>query len=196
MKAEHFPNSEDVKYKTIFGGMAWPGKRPGFIVIVGELRQPGAVKFVLLDEAEDFDAQVLIKAAAGFDLFYRPERWYTDGENQAALRLVQEVNSTDRTVGSRRLRLVPSQLRGLKDQVFTYLYPRLKRMMGEGGSLDISRGAKILGYMAAPQDSDITQVTWGDYPAIEALAFAVFELDRTPVTTGASTKAKHETVKF
>jgi hypothetical protein len=194
MKTEHFPNSEDVKYKRIYGALAWPGKRPGFICIIGELRQPGLVKFVLLDEKESYDTQDLIKMAGALDLYYKPERWYGDIENRGGMKFLQEYNNTPQA-GSRRLRLVPSRLRDLQDDVFTYLYPRLKGMVGENGSLDISKGAKLLGYMAAPQDSDITQIGWGEYPAIEALAFAVFELDRQ-IVSGPTTKAKHETVKL
>jgi hypothetical protein len=184
MKTETFKRSEDIKYRRIYGGISWPGKRPGFIVIVGELKQPRAHKFVLLDESEDFDVQELIKVAEALDFYFKPERWFTNTENKGAMRLVAEANATsdDTRIGSRQLLLLPSRLRQLRSEVFTYLYPRLKRMVGEGGSLDISRGPKVLGYMADPQEQDIQSITWGEYPSIEALAFCVFELDAAGAT--------------
>lgn len=187
---ERFPREFDKLYSRIYGGISWPGKRPGYICIVGERRRPGEEKFVLLDENEDFDTEQLIAMAGGMDYYYKPERWLAGQINKATLKMLIEFNKVpDDRKGNRRLRLSPSRLQGLdrpqkgpklarkRTQLFTYVYPKLKRMVGDQGELDISRGKMLLSYLSIIQDSDIAATKYGDYPSLEALAFAITDLE-------------------
>lgn len=196
MSIEHFPHSEDLKYRKIVGGISFPGIRPGFIVIVGELRQVTDRKFILLDEYESFDVENLIVRAAALDLYYKPEKWVSGELDKATTKLLMENNRQLSQPGSRRLRIVPSRIVGLEDEMFRYVYPKLKKIAGENGELDISKGKMLLNYLSLPQDSEISTVRLGDYPSIEALCFATMELAEDVKHTSTSRFAKHDNIKI
>jgi hypothetical protein len=178
MNDDQFPREQDKLYRKIYGGISFSGERPGYICIVGELRQPVSHRFVLLDEAETFDTEQLIAKAGAFDFFYKPERWLSGELDKATRKLLIEFNKQpDDRKGSRKLRIVPSRLKGLDDQLFRYVYPKLKRMTGQEGELDISKGKLLLNYMSLPQDSEIATIKHGEFPSIESLAFAITDLE-------------------
>lgn len=177
---EHFPNEQDQLYKRIYGGIGWPGARPGYICIIGELRQPKEHQFILLDEAENFDIESLIARAAALDLYFKPERWFSGEIDKATQKLLTETNKLPEKIpGSRPIRIIPSRLNSLEDEVFRYVYPKLKRMTGHGGHLDISKGKLLLNYMSLPQDSEISTIKLGEYPSIECLAYVALELEKS-----------------
>lgn len=173
----HFDNTEDAKYKRIFAGIGWPGAKPGFIAIVGELRHQVETKFVALDEDESFDTEELVSLAAGLDFFYKPERWIADTEDKANMKAVLYAKP-DRRQYARKLRITPGRLKSLKDKVFRFLVPRLRSTI-ESGELDITMAPKLMSHLATIEDSQISSMTWGDCPALEAVAFATFELQES-----------------
>jgi len=178
MSIEHFPDEQDKFFKRIFGGISFSGERPGFICIIGELRQPGANRFILLDEFESFDSEALIRRAGAFDVYYRPEKWLSGELDKATNKLLLEFNKglDPRQVG-RHLRIIPSRIKGLEDELFKYCFPKLRKMIGPQGDLDISKAKLLLNYMSLPQDSEIGGIKFGDYPAIEAAIFCINDLE-------------------
>ena len=192
----HFPHDQDILYRKIVGGISFPGARPGFIVIVGELKIPIDRKFILLDEFETFDTEVLISRAAALDLFYKPERWSSGEIDKATTKMLSESNRGISQPGARRLRIIPSRIVGLEDEMFRYVYPKLKRMTGPEGELDISKGKMILNYMSLPQDSEVGTVRFGDFPAIESLCFCAMELEEYKKHGGTAGKAIHDSIKI
>jgi hypothetical protein len=173
---ERFNREEDAKYRTICGAVAWPGKKPGFAVIVGQKREP-LRELVCLDEAEDSDMRELIRACGGFDYFYRPDAWLGDTENRAARQFMREMNAENRRnkACGRAFALRRSPVLDITN-TFDYIYPTLKKTLAEGQL--ILKESKLKDYMLQPQADDLSSVEFGDYPAIEALAFAALELER------------------
>jgi len=192
----HFPHDQDILYRKIVGGISFPGTKPGFIVIVGELKQPNDRKFILFDEYESFDVENLIIRAFALDLYYKPEKWVSGELDKATTKLLMENNRQISQPGARRLRIVPSRIVGLENEMFRYVYPKLKRMTGENGELDISKGKMILNYMSLPQDSEVGTVRFGDYPAIESLCFCAMELEEYKKHGGTAGKAIHDSIKI
>jgi len=176
--AKHFPNEQDVLYSRIYGGIAFPGQRPGYIAVAGELRAMGEKRFVLLDEFESFDTQTLIARASGLDAFYRPEKWLTSELTPGIQKSLMDFNKgiTLRNPG-RRLRLLPSRITGLGDDLFRYSLPKLKSLISEKGQLDISKGRLLLNYLSIIQDSDIAGIKLGEYPAVEAAIYVMNNLE-------------------
>jgi len=174
----HFPQEQDKLYKKIYGGISWPGQRPGFICIMGELRQQGPNRFVLLDEFEDFDTGELISRAGAFDVYYRPEKWLSGELDKATKKLLIEFNKgLDPRQPGRRLKISPSRIKALEDDVFRYCFPKLRKSTGPNGELDISKGKMLLNYMSLPQDNEISAIKFGDYPSIEAAIFCITDLE-------------------
>jgi len=173
-----FDKDQDKLYRKIYGAVAWPGKRPGFAVVIGQnLAPPG--NLVLLDELEDSDTRALVRGCGGLDYFYRPDAWLGDPGNQAAMTFIAEMNRENREARQqygRDFTLRRSRVLDIKN-TFAYLLPTLKKTLGNG-RLRLKEG-KLKSYMLQPQASDLPAIEFGDYPAIEALAFAVLELERT-----------------
>lgn len=173
---QHFPKEQDRLYRRIYGGVAWPGKRPGFAVIVAQRKEP-PWDLVLLDEVEAPDIRALVRACGGFDFFYKPDGWLGDPENAAACRFVREMNAENREAHApgRAFHLRRSPALDLKNP-FDYIYPTVKKLLAQQRL--ILKEGKAKEYMGHPQASDLPALEWGDWPAIEALAFVVLELDR------------------
>ena len=66
--------------KAIYGGVSWPGRRPGFAVVVAMSRKkfPEGHHICLLDEYESFDMRELIRHCGMLDSKYEPYRWFGD----------------------------------------------------------------------------------------------------------------------
>lgn len=184
---KRFSNEQDVLYKKIYGAVAWPGKKPGFCVIIGETHELGFLgksKLVFLDELEETDTRKLVRTCGGFDFFYRPEIWLGDTKNAAADKFIREMNVENRASrnfikGHRRFRLSRSPILDMKN-AFDYVYPVLKELLEPERRRLFLKDSKLQGYMFGPQESDLASIGFGDYPAIEALAFAVLELEKPP----------------
>ncbi|MBL7190031.1 MAG: hypothetical protein ISS70_27200 [Phycisphaerae bacterium] len=81
--------------KAIWGGVAWPGKRPGCAVVIGMDRKMhlGSHDVYLLDEFESFDTRKLVRQCGVRDLKYSPDRWIGEWNNDAASRFIQDMNA-------------------------------------------------------------------------------------------------------
>ena len=81
--------------KAIYGGVSWPGKRPGFAVVVAmDIRQHfDSHDICLLDEFESFRTRDLVRQCGALDLKYGPKRWIGDWKNDAADHFISEMNN-------------------------------------------------------------------------------------------------------
>lgn len=175
---ERFSIEEDKKYSKIYGAVAWPGKRPGFAVIIGQTKL--GRNLVFLDEIEEADLRKLIHACGAFDFFFRPELWLGETKNAAAEKFIREMNTEhirEKAAGQRNFKMRRSPVLDMKN-AFDYIYPSLKELLVKDQKRLFLKESKLQGYMFQPQESEIASIEFGDFPAIEALAFAVIELDR------------------
>lgn len=184
-KLEKFDSKEDSQYRRIYGAVAWPGKRPGFAVIVGQTQtwRLGGFDMVFLDEIEDENLHHLVRRCGVLDFRYQPEMWIGDWKNPAADRFIQEMNaefadSQSVKLGRRQFALKGSLILEMKENMFAYLFPILKSLLDKDHRrLFIREDSKLREYMAQPQPGEIADFKQGDWPAIEALGLAVCELE-------------------
>lgn len=181
---ERFDKEQDKLYRKIYGAVAWPGKRQGFAVVIGQKRERrlGGYDLVFLDEIEESDTRKLVRACGGFDYFYRPEMWLGETKNAAADKFIREMNIENKSIekcreGQRSFKMRRSPVLDMKN-AFDYIYPMLKELLEKDRRRLFLKESKLQGYMFQPQESDLATIEFGDYPAIEALAFAVLELER------------------
>ena len=80
--------------KSVFGGVAFPDKRPGFAVIVamGIEKRGDNHDFALLDEFESVSTREIIRQCGVLDCKYAPAMWIGDRRNGAADRFIDEMN--------------------------------------------------------------------------------------------------------
>ena len=183
MTEDRFPPEEDVKYGRIYGGVGWPGKRPGFVVMVGELAElaPGLGRYplLILNEYEADSMIDLVKKCTGFDSYYKPETWLGDSEKTAGREFIFEVNKEFRSPHRRDFRLTHSLLLNMPD-FFTYLYNALRRLLDkEKKILTLGAKSRLRADLSMIQPEDIESIKLGQFPSIEALGFAALALEKS-----------------
>lgn len=173
--------------KAIFGGVSWPGKRPGFAVIVAMSHEKhfDSHDIYLLAEYESFDMRELVRQCGALDAQYKPAAWFGDDKNDAADRLINEMRTELRAqspkLKARRYFSVWRTTMVEMEHLYAYALPHLKRLLDPERRMLFLKDSKILNYLAAIEESEIASLELGDFPSIEALAFAVIEMkDRCP----------------
>lgn len=175
-------------YKQIYGGVAWPGKNPGYVVVLGMGYEKHFDNYdlYLLDELESSDTRELVRQCGVLDFRYKPQKWIGDRRDDAADRFIHEMNdefskeiSEDFLLlsGKRLFQLAPTHILEMK-QPFAYLFPQLKKLLDKDHRQLFLKNSKIISYFATIEPSHIPDITFGDFPAVEALAFAVIEMRR------------------
>jgi len=86
-------------FKWVVGAAAWPSKQMGLCVAVGSYfggrERP---MLCLIAEAESGDTKELCRNVLEFDHRFAPEFWYGDKTNDAALKILHQLNEEVRTV--------------------------------------------------------------------------------------------------
>jgi hypothetical protein len=191
----HAWSREDLKrhFKALCGGISWPSKRPGFVVVAGlsHDRHFETYDVYLLDEFESPDTRELVRRCGLLDYKYEPARWIGDPANGAADRFLRELNDERRVKAPERResfrplpgsvdppRLVSVSRPPLLDdpRPYTYILPELKRLLDESGRQLFLKDSRIKDSLAAIDPAEIAEFAFGAYPAVEALASAVLEL--------------------
>lgn len=187
---------EGREYNCVYGAIAFPGKNPGYAVIIGSCRREKfeQAEFYLIAETENRNSMGLIQECSALDLKYTPELWYGDPDDSAGKAFVFELNEelkrkyqTSRIASMRLLQCNTGIIEITKtaiieiDEPYQYILPILKRLLSKEKQrrLFIPPSSKILKYLSAgeiPRDEVIAALKLGDYPAVEALAFAVIEM--------------------
>lgn len=172
---KRFDPTENNKYKKIYGAMALPGKGKGFAVIVGRERH-AAERVVLLDEVEAGDIRKLVRDCGAYDYFYSPDVWYGDTDNPTLMSFIREMNKDTEAPGDKPFVLRRTKLLDKKNDLFSYILPMLRNLIERGHF--ILKDGMTKTFLSQPQEADLSTIELGDYPSIEALAFAVLEIDQ------------------
>ncbi len=170
------------RYKQIYGGVAWPGKRPGFAVVIGmdHERHLDNHNIYLLDEFESSDTREIVRQCSALDYKYQPARWIGDTRNDAADRFITEIkrelHSVENSREHRRYFSVSSTLMLDMKHPFQYILPELKRLLDKDRRQLFLKDSQVINYLSEIDPSEIPTLEFGDFPAIEALAFAVIDM--------------------
>ena len=168
--------------KIIYGSVSWPAKRPGFVVVAAMLYEKhfDSHDIYLLAEYESFDMRELVRQCGAMDARYKPAMWIGDNKNNAADRFIREMDdemqaSATPTAARRSCYLCPTILCEMQ-QLYSYILPNLKGVLEPERRMLFLKESKIINYLSAIEEGEIADLQFGDFPAIEALAFAVIEM--------------------
>ena len=181
------------EFKTVWGAVAWPGKRPGFVVVIGMGRERhfDSYNIYLLDEYESFDVHQLVRQCGVLDLRYGIGmrrsydsdpfgRWVGDYRNDAASRFIQEMNAEyeqtrDIKMPSRNFTLGSTVMLEM-ERFYSYIIPQIKELLDPDRRQLFLKASKIRDYLGEIKPDEMEDLRFGDFPAIEAVAFAVIEM--------------------
>jgi hypothetical protein len=170
--------------RAICGGVAWPGQRPGFAVVLGmgNDKHFDSYDIYLLDEFQSTDMRELVRQCGALDLKYEPDMWIGDNRNDAADRFILEANiergrPDDSQINVRCLSICSTEI---LEMTFPYQYilPELKHVLDSERRQLFLKSSKTVDFLADIQSQEISALEIGGFPAIEALAFAAFEIRR------------------
>ena len=163
--------------KAIFGGVSWPGKRPGYAVVVAmDLhRRFDSYEVCVLAEYESPSVRELVRQCDILDYTYEPKKWIGDWKNDAADKFIRELNSEKtKQVPKFRVNLTPMLE---MENLYPYMLDELKRLLRKDKRMLYLKDAKVVNYLSEiGPDIDIPSLKLGEYPAIEATCFAVLSM--------------------
>ena len=172
---------------TLWGGVAWPSKRPGFAVVVAMEKKAhlNSHDIFLLDEYESFDTRLLVRQIGALDAkygilrdrVYYPDtinKWIGDNMNAAADRFIAEMNAQNKKTRC-RMTLSPTMMTEMNN-VYSYLLPQIKDLLNVKRRRLFIKGSKIIDYLSEVEEIEIADFKIGEYPAIEALGFTIIEM--------------------
>ena len=154
----------------IYGGISLPGKQPGFAVVVAADKKRHSDNY-LLDEFESFDMRELIYQSGALDFKYLPSNWIGDYRNPAAAQFIEDFNNQSNR--RRKFSLSWTPLLDM-EHLYSYIIPQLREFL-KSKQLFL-KDSKVVNYLRAIVENEITELELGAIPAVEALAFAVMEL--------------------
>lgn len=175
---------EDLEFHftSIYGGVAWPGKHPGFAVIVAmsRFKHFDNYNIYLLDEFESEDIHQLVQQCGVLNYKYQPSAWIGDTKNDAADHFIRELNKElelPASANKQRHHFTLTATPILNMQcMYQYIFPAIKRLLDKDRRQLFLKNSKIIDYLSTIESSGISTMEVGECPAIEALAFAVIEM--------------------
>ena len=162
--------------KGVYGAVAFPGKRPGYAVVVAmdPAERFGSHDVCLLAEFESFRMRDLVRQCGALDFKYSPKSWIGDWKNDAGSRFIQEMNF-EQEKQRRQFSLTSTPMLEM-EHLYQYALDELKRLLDKDRRQLFLKTSKILNYLSEIEESETAALELGDYPAIEAIAFAVIEM--------------------
>jgi hypothetical protein len=168
--------------RAIYGSVAWPGKKPGFAVVLAMSRSKendsDSHEICLLDEYESSDMQKLIEQCGVLNRKYEPEMWVGDTTNDSAEEFMYEMRD------DLDFYLSETDLTEM-NPLYPYILGKLKELRNERHRrLFLQDDSKLLNYMGEIETGEIAELERGAFPAIEALGYAVIEMQRVVESVG------------
>ena len=171
-------------FAAVMGGVAYPGRRPGFAVVAG-LCHPKAkddCEIHVLDEVESPDLGELLRACHALGGKWRlpdtrpdvPFRWIGNGKHVGAQEIIWRLNREPENEYNQ----LDVEYTAILDDPTPYLtmfallsdltHPERKRLY--------LHGSKVAHGMNEIPADELAETKLGEYPSIEALAFVVHAL--------------------
>lgn len=177
------PKSPREHFAVIYGGVAYPGRRPGHAVVAGLLPPEAKDDFEVhvLSETENEDLGALLRECRGLASRYRlpgmwvkePFRWIGDGKHAGANRLMWKLN--DEAQSGRGRDQITVESTAIIDTPQPYLSMlTLLREHTEGARKTLYlHGSRVVHAMTEIPRDEVADTKLGEYPSIEAMAFVV-----------------------
>ena len=178
---DHLMPTPDRRY--IYGGVAWPGKRAGFAVVVlmDSKKHFDGHDVCLIAEHETTSTRELVRQIAVLDDKFMPDRWIGDNRNDAADKFIKELEA-DVGRNRRRSKLMFVHTSMLEMEYFyRYTLDEIKRLLDKDRRMLFLKDSIIPNYLSDIERDVISDLKHGDYPAIEALAYAVITIMKSKI---------------
>jgi hypothetical protein len=174
--------------RAVYGGVAWPGKRSGFVVVLAIVYSDERKlwEIYLLDEFESPYMRELIRQCGLLHSKYEPYSWVGDTKNSSAEERMYEMKD-DSGFSLNETDVIE------KVPFYQYVVDELKDLRDEEHRRLFLKNSKVLNYMAEIEQGQVAELKRGEYPPLEALVYAAVEGLRTaeslsagpyPATTG------------
>lgn len=175
-------------FADVWGGVAFPGKQPGFAVVAG-LCQPmetGNCEVHVLDEVESVNLYDLLRQCRGLAQKYRlafrpaaePFRWIGDSRHTGASQIIYELNQEgERNQRDRPASIViyPTSILDMP-QPYSYMLAELRVCMEKEPKQLYLHGSRTEHWLTGILPEDVPHLQFGDYPSAEALAYVTVAL--------------------
>ncbi len=179
MKIQYFYDDEGDKdhwYRRIAGGIGWEGKRPGFVVIVGEdLNTDGAGRHHchILKGAEGKNTEELLAKCFFLNEYFKVKPWVGDTENKVEMDFVDKVNKG--YPEEKKLRIFKAPFSD-DTKSFIYCLKTIQNHLDPHKILHFGEESKIQKDMQEITPENREALSTGDYPAIAALGYVLGHL--------------------
>ncbi len=163
--------------KAIYAAVAWPGKRPGFVVVIAldPHRHLDGYDIHLLAEFESESVRDLVRQCGVFNYGYSPDKFIGDWKNDAADKFIRELNNEQGYKGQRLKITITPMLE--MDQFYPFALDEIRRLLDEDRRMLFLKTSVITNYISEiGPGNEPSILDFGDYPAVEALTFAVVTL--------------------
>jgi len=163
--------------RAIYGAVAFPGKREGFAVVIAMDKEKHGDHYDihLLDEAESFDIRELINFCDGLDRRYEPKIWMGDFSNDAAYPYIGRLNAERHKKKKRRFNFYRTSILD-KEHLYQSILTAIKELLDPENRQLFLKDSKVATFLSGIEPGEVVDLQFGDYPAIEALAFAMIEM--------------------
>ena len=179
---KYFEDEESkAKYRRIVSGFAWPGGKPGVIVVVAEdLNEDLSLNvhnLRVLAEAEDSNVEELLRKCVEFRKHYRVEGFYGDANNKPMMSFLRQFNEnlSQKDVQSLWLQNAPF-VDDIKAFEF-YVHTIKNHLNPDKKTLHFFEGSRLSGYLMELPPEEVKSAGVSDYPSIAALGYAISYLD-------------------
>jgi len=168
-------------YGRVFGGVVFPGEKPGFAVVVGEENFPiiGNIKlycYHLLAEAEESNSYDLIRRCTEFRKKYNVDDFY-GRLTTANKNLLSHWNEKDRRQGVPEFYIYQAVYISPEGLIEEHLNILRNRLRPEQKLLHLFSDSKLHGYLGELPPDAATKATDLQYPAIASLGYAIATLE-------------------
>jgi len=167
-------------FRRVVAGVAWPGIKPGFLVIVAEDEAEDSLlherHLWLMAETEERDMTEFIRRCSQWRGIYSVDNLYGDPSNNAAKELVWQFNTNVTDKNNNGLYIEKAPL--IEDpKSFEFCVQIIRRHLPETRkTLHLGADSRLPAILASAGDLVMTAQA-DDYPAIAALGYAVGALD-------------------
>ena len=171
-------NGKEVQFGAIVGGIAWPGEKSGFGVVVGIERFPAVgtktYHHYLLSETEDNDIDKLISSCSKLAEYYEITYFFGRRDDSSINYLsIWNQDAKKRDVSEFDVTSNQYSDNGLIGYNINVLKNRL---CAENKTLHLLNESKLKGYLLDIPPNMVSTATDTQFPAIAALGYAVAAL--------------------
>lgn len=168
-------------FRLLAGGIAYPGKRPGFVVVAGlrPIYIERHYEIHVLDEVESPDLGELLRLCRGLIPKYHdpasPDelfRWFGDWQNTAAQTLIRDLNDVGSSPRMHDLDIQSTPILDMETP-YAFMVARLREYTREGQKTLHLRGSRVTSSLTEIPQGELSELAFSSHPAVEALAFVV-----------------------